>query len=303
MNKNILSVIVISLLLSSGLLLEYKFSLDFNTFYSNDRIAAREDWYVEYQRTYFRLDKYIPKAVICDRYTETRCYPKDPYWQRLNRVLSKIYLDEEKTENGILITKSTKYKDGSIRTDKIFTENKPTIEQFPGSYKVNYNVGNENRNYRLTWRIKNLGVSVYPEDKMIFNNRCKLYFDKNITVNWCNELDNFDYAELDKNKRTLLVHFKPFKGDIDYDIRLYDPIYVGYKINSNKNDAYQVNEVMNNYTTVIFGEQWGNSYVGGFRFQIEVPNSATITSSSLELAYNWGSGTNNSMFIFGEDTE
>jgi len=301
--KNILSVIVISLLFSSGLLLEYKFELDYNTFYSDNHIAAREDWIVEYQRTYFRLDKYIPKAVVCDRYTKTRCYPAEPYWQRLNRVLSKIYLTEEKNEFGTLITKSTKYKDGSIRLDKIFTKNEPKIEEFPGDYEVNYDVGNKNRFYRLTWRIKNLGVSSYPEDNMIFTNRCKLYFDNKITVDWCNELDNFDYAELDKEKRTLLVHFNSFKGDISYNVKLFDPIYLGYQIGLNENDAYQVNEVMTNYTTAIMGEQWGNSYVAGFRFAIDVPKSSDITSSSLELAYNWGSGTNNSMFIFGENTD
>jgi len=301
--KNIISVIVISLLLASGLLLEYKFEKDFNTFYSDGTIAAREDWYVEYQRTYFRLDKYIPKAVVCDRYTNTRCYPAKPYWQRLNRVLSKIYLTEEKNEFGTLVTKSTKYKDGSIRLDKIFTKNEPKIEEFPTSYTVNYNVGNKNRNYRLTWRIKNLNVKRYTEDLEI-RNLCKLNFGFNITVDWCDEKEYFDYAELDISKRTLLVHFLPFKGDKIYSVRLFDPLTT-FTINANSDDAWQTNtDSVTDDNKVVIGNAYGNNYYGGYRFNsISVPNGATINSAKIELSYNYQSGTNTAIDIYGEDID
>jgi hypothetical protein len=303
MDKNITSVIVIALLLSSGLLLEYKFEFDYNTFYSDGRIAAREDWYVEYQRTYFRLDKYIPKAVVCDRYTATRCYPAEPYWQRLNRVLSKIYLNEEKTEFGTLVTKSTKYKDGSIRYDEIFTKDKPTIEEFPTSYLVNYDVGNKNRNYRLTWRIKNLNVKRYTEDLEI-RNLCKMGFGFNITVDWCNEKEYFDYAELDISKRTLLVHFLPFKGDKTYSVRLFDPMTT-ISINANSDDAWQTNtDSVTDDNKVVIGNAYGNNYYGGYRFNnVGIPNGATINLAKIQLDYNYQSGSSTAIDIYGEDID
>ena len=75
-------------------------------------------------------------------------------------------------------------------------------------------------------------------------------------------------------------------------------------ISSGNDDAYEASGVMQTNESVIMqGKAWGTTYRGGYIFRnITIPKGAAIVRANLSLSYNWGSGSNASIDIYGENT-
>ena len=220
----LISVIVASIFIISGVLTEVKFKIDVdkNTFYKDGKIIAVEDWLLESQRTFFTLGSQ-PDGVICSRTTATRCYVDD-YWQRIDRVSSKKLLYTWNETDVVNVKRATKYSDGLWRNDTMRFIETTNIDEFPEHQKIEFIPKNLNTNYRAIWRIKNLNTTDYAEGYYLNDSQklCRLIFEYAV-VDWCNARYKMSYAELNKSKGELLIHFDNFTGIHELNVRLYDP--------------------------------------------------------------------------------
>ena len=80
------------------------------------------------------------------------------------------------------------------------------------------------------------------------------------------------------------------------------PATYSSKISSSWDDAFERNGQMFNSYTIDMGKSGSTVYRGAYRFKLNVPKDANITSAVLSLAYNWRSGSQASVIIYGENT-
>ena len=79
------------------------------------------------------------------------------------------------------------------------------------------------------------------------------------------------------------------------------PTTYSSKISAGSDDSYERNGQMVNKQTIDMGKSWNSVYRGAYRFKLDVPQGANVSSAVLSLAYNWRSGSKASVIIYGEN--